>query len=95
MPKTQYAAAAGPLVHTGAGRLAALLVTNSTAAAVAFTVYDNTSAAGTVLLTVNVPAGQAPTMLHFPADLPVTFATGLYLAGAAAGATVYAWAVGF
>jgi hypothetical protein len=94
MPKTQYAADPGPLVHTGAGKLVALLLSTSAAAAVTFTLYDNTSGAGTVLLQVALAPDESPVYLRFPDDIPFTFTTGLYLSVPAT-SYAHAWAIGF
>jgi hypothetical protein len=94
MAKATYAASAGPLVHTGRGKLVALLLTTASTGAVSIVIYDNTAASGTILMTIVLNPGESPTFLRFPDDIPLTFTTGLYL-GIPAQTTVYAWAIGF
>jgi hypothetical protein len=93
MSKATYAASAGPLVHTGSGKLVALLLSTSAANAL-FTIYDNTAASGTVLLNISLNAYESPAYIRFPDDLPLTFATGLYLS-VPASSYAHAWAIGF
>jgi hypothetical protein len=94
MAKTTYAADSGALIHTGPGKLVALLLTTADTSAVSIVIYDNTAASGTVLMTIVLHPEQSPTFLRFPDDIPTTFATGLYLS-IPSQTTVYAWAIGF
>jgi len=93
VPKTLYAADAGPDVHTGAGKLVALLLSTSAANAL-LTIYDNTAASGTVLLNVSINAYESPVYIRFPDDVPLTFTTGLYLS-IPANTYAHVWAIGF
>jgi hypothetical protein len=81
-------------IHTNAGILRGFLVCNNSAAAIAtLTLYDNTTATGTVLATIHLGAGQNPFYVMFPRDHAPRFTTGL--SATFANATVLIWSVDF
>ena len=67
------------VVKSGAGVLGTITFNKPVATGVV-TVYDNTSAAGTVIATITVPANPQPSTLHFD----VAFTTGLTIVTATA-----------
>ena len=97
MAKTIYAGAAGPLVHTGPGKLLALLLTTNDAATTLITLYDDTKDdTGSELLTIYLSPSRSPVYITFPAGMPVLFSTGLYVAiPAGVTGSAHVWAIGF
>ena len=91
MIKGSYHTAAAT-VHTGPGLLLGLLISHAEAAAQTVTLYDNTSAAGTVLLAIDVAPEASPAHLVFPRDLAPAFATGLHVVPGAC--KVALWGIG-
>ena len=72
------AAGSSSTLHTGAGKVRAILATNSIATYQALTLYDNTAASGNVLFTAYVGATM-PLIIILPNDLPLVFSTGLHV----------------
>ena len=74
----QYVAAnnAGSTLHTGAGKVRAIIATARATSAESVTLYDNTAASGNVLIRVNVTDGD-PAIIILPVNYPLTFTTGL------------------
>jgi hypothetical protein len=74
-------------LHSGPGKIYAIIVTcnNTTPAAIA--IYDNTVAGSFVIATWTVSA-YAPLVLFFPQNTPLVFETGLTIA-AATGVNAY------
>lgn len=70
---------AAATVHTGAGILLGLLISHAQSTTQTVTLYDNTSASGTVLLAVDVAPEASPAHLVFPRDNAPDFATGLHV----------------
>jgi hypothetical protein len=65
-------------IHTGAGALRGFLISNNSASSLAtVTFFDNTTATGSILLTVNVPASTQPYYIMFPRDHAPRFTVGL------------------
>lgn len=87
MPRTvsngiYTAAGAGATVlHTGAGRLFALLISHANAAVQTVTFYDNTAGSGTVLLKISLQPSADPAYIRFGPtagrDEALSFSTGL------------------
>lgn len=66
-------------IHSKAGILRGFLINaTSNSAVCTVTFYDNTTATGTVLLTVDVH-GTSPFYVMFPRDFAIRFTTGLSL----------------
>jgi hypothetical protein len=63
-------------IHSGAGKLHAVLASTSSGTASAVTLYDNTAGSGNILLKLNLTNG-APANIIFPAERPLRFYTGL------------------
>ena len=65
----RYVAGGGGAVtlHTGAGRLFALLLSHNQTSAQTVTLYDNTAASGTVLAQMHLHPQQSPTYLRLGA----------------------------
>ena len=82
---------ASTLVHTGAGRLYGVLISNVDEASQNVIIYDNTSAAGTKLFDIDVPPALAPVQFDWRA-MAMDFSTGLYVVPGSA--KVHVWAVG-
>jgi len=80
------------LVHTGGGRLAAVLVSNKEASPQTVTIYDNTAASGTVIFQLYLNPSKLPFHIIFPLGHQPVFNTGLYVVPGATTAQV--WAVG-
>jgi len=96
MGKALYAGATGPLVHTGAGKVVAVLVSTSGAESATIVLYDDTKdGPNTELLTILLNPAQSPTFVSFPAALPVPFLTGLYVKVPSAATVCHVWAIGF
>lgn len=76
-----YLAAGGATatVHSAAGRLIAVLVSHAQAGVQTVTFYDNTAAAGTVILVLNIDPAQCPYYLELPRDAAIAFSTGLHI----------------
>jgi hypothetical protein len=83
---------ASTLVHTGGGRLAAVLVSSKEASPQTITLYDNTAASGTVIFQLYLNPAQAPFYLVFPDGHQPKFSVGLYVVPGATSLQV--WAVG-
>ena len=64
-------------LHTGAGKVRALLVTGLSTTPGLLTVYDNTAASGNVLIAIDVSA-YSPVTIILPPDTPLVFSTGLH-----------------
>jgi len=77
--QTQVIVSTPALLHTGAGYLQALLASHTQGAAETIILYDNTSAAGTPLLTLNLAAGTPPFTLFLSNHHLIQFTTGLYI----------------
>ncbi|MFC1879385.1 hypothetical protein ACFLZW_05680 [Chloroflexota bacterium] len=69
-------------LHTGVGKILAMILTTTNVAPETTTIYDNTAAAGNVLLTLNV-TNTAPVFIIFPPKYPPVFKTGLTIVTAA------------
>jgi hypothetical protein len=70
----------GTTLHTAAGRLLGVLMSNAQASAQYATFYDATAATpGTQILILALPAGCAPFYVQFPRDQAIPFATGLHV----------------
>ena len=74
----QYlAASSSTTLHTGAGKVRAIILTSNHATNIAqLTLYDNTAASGNILLTLNTVIG-APVIIILPQNTPLQFSTGL------------------
>jgi len=83
-PSGQQAASA--LIHTGSGGLAGLVLTTAAAAAT-ITVYDNTTAAGTVIGELKCVTANHSKSIMF--GTPIAYSTGLYVALTGVGATFH------
>lgn len=77
------AAPTATVIKSGQGVLHTITLNNPTATAV-ITIYDNTSAAGTVIGTITVPASPQPVTLTYDA----TFNTGLTINTATAASNI-------
>ena len=75
------------LLHTGAGKAHAIIVTGADTTADSLTLYDNTLAAGDVLIKINVSL-YAPVTLHLDRLLSLQFSKGL-TAVTSAGASAF------
>ncbi len=82
---------ANTLVHTGAGRLYAVVISNGSGISQNVIIYDNTAASGTKLLDMDVPSGAVPVQLEWR-SLAMDFSTGLYVVPGSA--KVHIWAIG-
>jgi hypothetical protein len=69
--------ATAALIITGSGLLHGFLVSHNQATVQTLTFYDNTAAAGTVLLTAYIAPEKNPVFLMFPRRHSVPFTTGL------------------
>ena len=75
----QFVGASGSsTLHTGAGKVRAILATNSSATAQTLTLYDNTAASGNILFAASV-ASPMPLVIILPIDFPLSFSTGLHV----------------
>ena len=83
--QTKYSAASAAL-RTGSGILRGFILTAGASAAATLTVYDNTSAEGTVLTVAAAPQGTSVVVTGIAAP----FSTGLYAALTGTGASVTA-----
>lgn len=63
-------------LHTGAGKILAIILTNSSTTSQITTLYDNTAASGNILSAFNVAAPN-PLVIIFPYNYPMQFSTGL------------------
>jgi hypothetical protein len=71
---------ASTTLHSAAGRLLAVLVSNAQATVQTVTFYDATAATpGTEILILDLPTGQAPYYFQFPRDQAISFSTGLHV----------------
>ena len=81
-------------IHTGRGMLRGFLICPADLSAFGqVTFYDNTTATGTVLLSLDLPAAGAPFYVQFPRDHAPRFSTGLSLT--LSNATVTFWSLDF
>jgi hypothetical protein len=84
-------------IHTGRGRLLGYLISHDQVTAQVVTFYDSLSAAGTVLLRVNVAPEQCPVFVRFGIppgrDEGIEFATGLSIC--AGNCEVSLWSVNY
>jgi hypothetical protein len=64
------------LLHSGAGKVHAILLTGQNATADSLTLYDSLTAVGNVLVKLNVSL-YAPVVVHLDRLLPLVFSTGL------------------
>jgi hypothetical protein len=71
---------AAPFI-TGAGLLHGFLVSTNQMAVQTFTIYDNTAAAGTVLLQHHLYPTRSPLLVLFPRRDSIPFTTGLSVSG--------------
>lgn len=76
-----YIAAGGATVtvHSAPGRLIAVLISHAQAGVQSAIFYDNTAAAGTVILTINIDPTRCPYYVEFPRDQAIPFSTGLHV----------------
>jgi hypothetical protein len=79
---------ASGLVRTGAGQVMGFSITSS-AGAPHVTIYDNTTAGGTIIYDAFVPTTLGIHLL-LPEKFALTFLTGLYIS-LAAGASITVW----
>lgn len=75
VPVQGTAIAADTLIKTGPGALVAVVLSGAASQIAAVIIYDNTSAAGTKLLTLTVAAGET---VCFTPCAPIVFGTGIY-----------------
>lgn len=64
------------VLHTGPGKIRAIIATPSTANAETLTLYDNTAASGNILIKINC-SYRLPTIIILPQNFPMVFSTGL------------------
>jgi hypothetical protein len=69
--------AASTTLHTGAGKIRAIMITCSSTTPASLTLYDNTAASGNVLLIASVST-YSPFILVLPKNYPLIFDTGLH-----------------
>ncbi len=80
-------------VVSGPGKLLGFLISHQEVTAQGVVFYDNTTATGTVLLTVYVAPERSPCFLMLPRDLPFKFSTGLTVDNGTCAVNV--WAVAY
>jgi hypothetical protein len=73
---------ASQLLHTGSGKVLAIIASTSNATAETLILYDNTAASGNVLMRIALTAA-APAIIFFPPILGLQFSTGLTAASGA------------
>ena len=76
-------------LHTGSGKILAIIATNTSSTPASLTLYDNTAASGTVLAVFSI-SYLTPLIIILPQNTPITFTTGLT---AVTGATILAFII--
>ena len=64
-------------LHSGAGKIRAIIVTGSSTTPASLTLYDNTAASGNILLVISASAYDSVVVV-LPQNYPLIFNTGLY-----------------
>ena len=64
-------------ILTGKGLLHGLHISHAEVTAQKVTLYDNTAASGTVIITLQIAPEQSPTFIMFPRRYSIPFTTGL------------------
>jgi hypothetical protein len=85
--------ATAALIVSGAGKLLGFLVSHNQATVQTLTFYNNTTATGTVLLTVYIAPEKNPVHIRFRTTTPVEFTIGL--AASYANCELAVWAVDY